>query len=743
MNGKLLVGALPIFLLLLADPTFSRRHFRRGTENLEDWQKLALEKIEVLAREGGLPEEEWRGITTFDKDVCYDKGCLEAALEFMSSVNFTVDPCVKATWPGFVCSRRVQGPDNINQVERLMKGADVVTEEILDGVRGANEVKDDYLFKEAQTYYYQCKNKALNDKDDVQSVLKLLSDNYGNWPILTGGLPGEKFSWTKMLADLNSIERFGFTPLIFQVLIDATKGQSIVLKIGQTSFGTINYNDFMEFFKTVHKTAELKEPYRPEQISKMQFFQNSLHQASIIQSPVEGATLQKLQDKTDEFFAAKKLAPIINWLEFFQAVFSDTGIEVTPETPVQLPFVTVMNVLFQLAASDPVDVANVLNFQIASVLLQESTSLLDEMNAFKCTEEPGPREHICLERTKEIFGYSLGNSYVKLNFNEESGPFIADLMSKIQEGYINVVSGYSWMADSTKEFLKDKIQSMVTHIAQPNWLKEGGVESLKKFYEKLDASTDRNGSYPVNFLKVNSWMVDKKRAHTWKIAGLKTLENFSIYDMEWIRYLGTVQAQYHKAANEVRIEAGILQEPLFKMNAPGFMNYGGLGSVLGHEIGHSFDPQGRTYDKNGNLGEFWDPASKAQYEKWVAQLIETYGKEVYHITDNTGGSRNAAFTIKDDIADTLGVKIAFLSYLEYLEGLKANGKQEKILPGLKSFTPQKLFYMKYANMWCDDKDIQDKYNDLLIDHSPGNTRATLPLLQSNQFAETFGCAKRE
>ncbi|CAL8140049.1 unnamed protein product [Orchesella dallaii] len=741
---RVLVGLLPILLLLLADPTFSRRHSRRGTETLEEWQRHALEKIELLAREGGLPEEERKGITKFDKDVCYEKGCLDAALEFMTSVNFTVDPCKKETWMNFVCSRRVKGPDNINQVERLAKVADVQIQEILDGVLGAKELKDDFLFKEAQTYYHQCKNKADNDKEDVKNVLKFLSKCYGNWPILTGEDPGELFSWSNMVADINNIERYGFTPLIFKISMpNEFEGPHIVLSIGQTSFGTINSNDLKNFFQRVHKTAQLTEPYRHEQIEQMLYFQNSLNQVSISESPVEDLSLEKLQAKTDEFFAAENIEPSFNWVEFFQKVLSRTDIKVTQETKIKLPFQTVMNVLMQLDMSDPIALANVLNFQLASVLLQESTSLLDDMNAFKCTEETGPRETICLERTKQIFGYSLGKSFIKMTFNEaESRPFIEDLMSKIKQGYIDVISENEWMADTTKDFLKDKIKSMVTHIAQPNWLKEGGIESLKKFYEKLEASADKNSSYPINFLKVNSWMVDKKRAYAWDMSKRTDYKNYSFYDSEWSRYLGTVQAQYHKGINQVRIDAGIIQSPLFNLKAPGFMNYGGLGTVLGHEIGHSFDQQGRTFDKNGIEGEYWDPKSKAEYRKWVLDLAWKYGEEVHYITENLSNSIDPMKTIDDDIADVLGVHIGFLSYKEYLKALEADGKREKILPGMKSFAPQKLFYMKYANMWCDDKDIQDKYNDLLSDHSPGNTRATMPLLLSNEFAETFGCPKR-
>ncbi|CAL8140041.1 unnamed protein product [Orchesella dallaii] len=747
MTGKSAIfgWVLPFFLLLLADSVFSKRHSRRGTENFENWQRLYLEKIQLLAKEGGLPEEEWRSITKFNKDVCYEKGCLESALDYMTAVNFTVDPCNTQTWLDFACKRRVKGPDNLSHFEKQVKISEIQTEELLDGVVGANELKDDFLFKEAQTYYYQCKNKALNDEEDVTNIFQALQRNFGNWPIFTGEFPGKQFNWVKMVASLNRIDRFGFTPLIFKVeLPGRMDGSHIILRIGQTIYGGITYNDFNQFFSRIQKTAKLTEPYRPGQIDDMLYFQAALNKASIKQSDMEKNSVRNLQARTDRFFRSQSMAPNINWLEFFQIVFNGTEVNVTPETEIVLPFWTVMNVLFEVATGDQRNLANSLNFQFASVLLQESTSLLDDLNSFKCTEEPGQRENICLQRTKDIFGYSLGKSYLKMFFNEAvSIPMIEDLMLRVKQGYGKVISSFDWMSNRTKEFLYDKIQDMETHVAQPNWLKKGGITSLKKFYEGLDASNDKNSSYPLNFWKINTWVSGRKLSHLRKMALWKNYEGVTNYDFDWSSYLGTVQASIWFDTNDIRLEAGLLQPPMFSPNAPGFIIFGGLGAVVAHEIGHSFDPAGRTFNKYGMKGEYWDFASKKHYDEWVQKLEAYYSLPIHQISERVAQSINPGQTIRDDVADNLGVQLGFFSYLEYLKLLKANGKHEKVLPGLTKFTPEKLFFMKYANMWCDDKDIQDKYNDLFGTHSPGNVRATMPLLLSNQFADTFGCPKRD
>ncbi|CAL8073339.1 unnamed protein product [Orchesella dallaii] len=732
---------VPLLVFCFIGLTSSKRHSRKTEGNFAEWQKRYLEKIQLLAREGGLEEEYWKGITKFDKDVCYTLDCLKSALEFMTATNFTVEPCNHDTWLDFVCARRVHGPDNINQPERLMKLTNLQTQKILNGKSSARQ--DEFLLKEAQTYYYQCRNKALQDKKDVKTVLDFLSQNYGDWPILTNRDPGEKFKWAEMVADLNKIERYGFKPLIFQVQMpNEGEGSHIKLGMGQAYFLTSGA-DYDSFFRRVQRYAEIKKPYRSAMLRNMLEFLSNINAASVGLSVEEKITVEKLQQASDASFKKKNLAKEsnINWLQFFQRVFNGSDIEISPETVVSLRLNNVINVLQRIWLNDEKAIANALNFQFATVLLQESTVLLDDLNTFKCTEEPGSREGICLERTKELFGYSLGKTYLKVYYDEaKSTPAIEELMSKIQQGYIDVIDENEWMQDKTKEYLKDKIRHMKTYITQPDWLKKRN--SLKRFYGQLNASSNAESSYPLNFLAINNWSVGKKRSHAHKIAQMtsfKDAKDYTIYDVEWSRYLGTVQAQFHKGINEARIEGGIVQAPLFNANAPGFMNFGGLGMVLAHEIGHSFDRLGRQYNKDGEKGEFWDKVSQQKYKEWVLKIADDYGKEAHQTSETSAETINPAQTIDEDISDILGVYISYHSYQEYLKELEAEGKHEKVLPGLQKFKPSQLFYMKYANMWCDNKDIQDKYRDMLSDHSSGNTRATLPLRRSVQFAETFGC----
>ncbi|ODM87061.1 Endothelin-converting enzyme 2, partial [Orchesella cincta] len=477
--------------------------------------KEYLDKIQFLAREGGLPEEEWKDITKFDKDICYEIDCLESALEVMTATNFSVNPCSPNKWLNFVCTRRVSGTDKKGQFETIMDVSNHQTKELLEDDSG--NLDNEFLLKEAQTYYHQCKNKAQDDDKDVKTILKYLSKNYGDWPILTNRDPGEKFEWSEMVADLNRIERPGLTPLLFKA-----------------SIGT-----------------------------------------------------------------------------FINRVFHGTDIEITPDTLVYLPVDTVMKILEATEKAEKRAVANVLNFQFASQLLLESTVLLDDLN------------------TSKIFGYSLGTTYLNVYYNDDiNTPAIESMMSKIQLGYMDVIDGLPWMEKSTKDFLKDKIQSMTTYITKPDWLRQPGA--LENFYNGLKASGDKSSSYPMNFLSISKWVVTRKRAHDHKDAtrDQSDLTNYTIYDTEWSRYLGIVQAQFDREINQARIEGGIVQKPFSVSTDQADLT----------NINLKLKQDENT--KNGELGEHWDATSVQKYEEWVESIDQDAGNVVYQMSETSAETLN-------------------------------------------------------------------------------------------------------
>ncbi|ODN00254.1 Endothelin-converting enzyme 1 [Orchesella cincta] len=713
----------------------STRHRRNG--NLTEIQTRYLEEIQVLARKGGLPESEWKSITKYDRQVCYELDCLESALEIMAATNFTVDPCESSTWAGI----------------RNDSNGFLFALAILEDRSGLHE--NDFLWNEAKNHYYQCKHKARADDQDVKDIMSY-TEQYGNWPILTNRDPGEVFNWLEMVADLNRFERPGFSPYLLKVVVPEFMKElgPIEFNIGRAVVH-VSTNDLQKMLTLVQQKIGRNKPVRIDQIPAMVTFMASVSGSTVVQEKATLMSIAEFQNKTDTYMSDQNITMNVNWLNFFTRVFRGSeSIKVSPELKINVSFSPIMNVISSVntfqQSNDKKDtwaIANILHFQLVSLLLQESTVLLDDMNSFRCVELSGDRSEICLARVKDVFGYALGATYVKTYYDDrKTTPAIKILMNDIKESYIDVIDKTKWMKNTTREFLKDKIRSIKTVIGYPKWIKK--PKQLQEFFHGLELSPLKNSSYPKNYIAVNTWRVAKRRSWSHKYSNITAWKGFPLYDVEWNHYSATVQAQYHKAINEARIEAGVLQAPIFGINRPGinaicfvrFMNFGGLGMVIAHEVGHSFDIIGRMFNKDGESDkEYWDEESLTKYFEWVKEIAEQYGTEPYGVSETSAETVDPWKTINEDIADILAVYISYHSYQTYLKNLEAKGEKEKILPGLQRFSPQKLFYMKYANMWCDNKDVQSKFRDLLSDHSSGNTRATLPLKYSKQFARAFEC----
>lgn len=208
-------------------------------------------------------------------------------------------------------------------------------------------------------------------------------------------------------------------------------------------------------------------------------------------------------------------------------------------------------------------------------------------------------------------------------------------------------------------------------------------------------------------------------------------------DEGWITGPAIVNAFYSSYSNQICLPAGILQAPFYDPNYPNYLNYGGIGSVIGHEITHGFDERGRLHDKNGVLypdGEtsLWTKKTIDSYKKKVQCIIDQYSDfKVDQINETLNGEK----TLGENIADNGGLKEAFRAYQVWVS---KNGP-EPLLPGLK-YNQNQLFFINNAQIWCSKyRDQYLKYQVLSANHSPGQFRINGPTSNSEDFAKVFNC----
>lgn len=321
-----------------------------------------------------------------------------------------------------------------------------------------------------------------------------------------------------------------------------------------------------------------------------------------------------------------------------------------------------------------------------------------------------PRWKRVLSSTNGALGEVVGQVYVKKYFPPEAKDRIYNLVMNLKKSFAQRLENVVWMGDSTKQKALEKLEVMSVKVGYPDKWRD---------YSDLEIKTD---SYVENVLRA------RKSNFTYSMDKIgKPVDRD-----EWHMYPQTVNAYYNPAMNEIVFPAGILQPPFFYKDADNAVNYGAIGSVIGHEMTHGFDDQGRHYDKDGNLNEWWTEKDAEEFNKRVQLLVEQYDNFVALDTLTVNGK----LTLGENIADFGGTTISYNALQMALEG-----KERKKIDG---FTPEQRFFLSYAKVWRQKIRDEELMRRLREDvHSPGHFRVNGPIFNIPQFYETFNISPED
>jgi putative endopeptidase len=263
------------------------------------------------------------------------------------------------------------------------------------------------------------------------------------------------------------------------------------------------------------------------------------------------------------------------------------------------------------------------------------------------------------------------------------------------------------MSDSTKTQALAKLAAFTPKIGYPDQWRD---------YSALEV---QDGPYLANLKRVQ----DFNRARNWAKLG-KPIDK-----TEWGMTPPTVNAYYNPSWNEIVFPAGILQAPFFDPQADDAVNYGAMGAVIGHEMSHGFDDQGRQYDARGNLRDWWQPSDAAKYKAEAQKVVDQFN--AYTVVDSVT-KVNGQLTLGENIADLGGLTIAYHAMQKALEGKP----REKI----DGFTPEQRFFLGWAQAWRSlERDEAARTQVQTDPHSPGIWRVNGPLSNMPEFKAAFGC----
>lgn len=399
-----------------------------------------------------------------------------------------------------------------------------------------------------------------------------------------------------------------------------------------------------------------------------------------------------------------KLVPAVNWADYITGLGAKTDRVIVSQPEY-------MKQVQTLLSSNDID--QIKDYLRWVVLNDAAGSLTEEMNEanfdfygryLRDLQEQKPLKERVLKMTNGVLTEALGQVYVAEYFPPEAKQSAVDMVENIRRAYKQRITNLDWMSDETKEKAITKLMGMTVKIGYPDKWKD---------YSDLTIGD----SHFDNLLNARKWRYNEKISKVGE----------EVDKSEWFMGPQTVNAYYNPVYNEIVFPAAILQPPFFDYTADAAINYGGMGAVIGHEISHGFDDQGAKFDVEGNMNNWWTPEDEENFKERGDKLVAQFDKyealpEVFV---------NGRFTLGENIGDLGGVNSAYDGLQLYL---KENGN-----PGLiDGMTPEQRFFVNWATIWRTKFRDEALRNQIKTDpHSPGQFRATGPLVNVDAFYEAF------
>ncbi len=324
-------------------------------------------------------------------------------------------------------------------------------------------------------------------------------------------------------------------------------------------------------------------------------------------------------------------------------------------------------------------------------------------------EEQEPRWKRAMAVPNSMLGEAVGELYVNKYFPNENKEYMIGLVENLRTALGKHIDNLTWMSDETKKKAHEKLSTFTVKIGYPD-----------KWKDYSEIIIDPEKSYLENVYNASVWYTQDnyKKLHK------------PVDKTEWHMTPQTVNAYYNPTTNEICFPAGILQAPYFDLSADDAQNYGAIGVVIGHEMTHGFDDQGRQYDKDGNLQDWWMAEDASRFTTLADALADQFDK----VEVAPGVFANGRFTLGENIADQGGLRVALTAYLDSMK--------DKELKDIDGFTPLQRFYLAYANLWAGNIRQEEILSRTKTDpHSLGENRVNVTLRNIEPFFEAFGIKK--
>ncbi|XP_024910669.1 neprilysin isoform X2 [Cynoglossus semilaevis] len=681
-------------------------------------------------------------------EICTTADCTQAASRLLENMDMSVEPC--DNFYQYACGGWLK-KNIIPETTSRYSTFDILRDElevILKGVLEKTVEGEATALVKAKTLYKSCLNESLVELRGGAPLLETLPDVM-DWPIAMDDWEsnyGQTWRLEDVIAKLN--EKYGTQLLVnLYVSTDDRDSNSYIIHFdqqntlallsrdyysctGQHAEKCQAYEQFMvDLVKLVRsdRGLEVNESRIREEVVRIINLEKDIANATDTpedrNNPVLNYNKMKLLDLSANF-SLEVESQVFNWSYFTSRIMDSVNISVSDsENIINYAPNYYRRLSLVLPKYTKRDLQNYMVWRFAMMVVESlSRSYRDTRKSFHkvlygTTSEAAVWRQCALYVSTKMEN-AVGRLYVQEAFSEKSKELMEEMIREIREVFINNLQELTWMDEETKKAAEEKARAIRQRIGYSENIMNDSY--LNNEYKDLNYSADEHFE---NFLQ-NLEFVQKKRLRKLRVKVNKD---------EWVTGAAVVNAFYSASTNQIVFPAGILQPPFFSKGQPKSLNYGGIGMVIGHEFTHGFDDNGRNYDKDGDLKDWWTPDSAQRLLELSKCIVDQYSNFTWELAN--GVNLNGNNTLGENMADNGGIRQAYQAYKNFM---KKNG-EEALLPGIE-LNHNQLFFLNFAQVWCGTHRPEQAENSVKVGlHSPGKFRVLGSLQNFPEFASAFSC----
>uniref|UniRef100_A0A8C2CTD7 Neprilysin n=1 Tax=Cyprinus carpio TaxID=7962 RepID=A0A8C2CTD7_CYPCA len=681
--------------------------------------------------------------------VCITADCTQSASRLIENMDPTVNPC--DNFYQYACGGWLK-KNIIPETSSRYSTFDILRDElevVLKGVLEREKSGSSSSLTKAKVLYRSCTNESLIERRDGTPLLTMLPDVF-EWPIATDDWDtnyGMNWRAEDAIAKLN--EKYGKQVLIsFFIGTDDRDSNAHIIHFDQPVLGLssrdyyvctgpyeeacVTYENFMTDLAKLIRTdrdLEVNDTNIRQEVARVMMMEKEIANATDTPEDRNNPVLlyNKMPLETlNNNFTLEFDSRVFNWTLFTNKIMDTVGFPITDseEVIVYAPnYFKRLNPV--LAKYTKRDIQNYMVWRfVMNLVVGLSRKYRETRKAFRkaiygTTAEPAVWRQ-CAIYVNNNMENAVGRLYVEEAFAGDRKDMMDEMITNIREVFVSNLDDLAWMDAETKKAAEEKARAIRERIGFSESIMNNTI--LDQEYQDLSYNAEE---YFENILK-NLEFGQKKR--------LKKLR-VKVNKEEWITGAAVVNAFYSSSRNQIVFPAGILQPPFFGKGQPWSLNYGGIGMVIGHEITHGFDDNGRNFDKDGHLKDWWTSSSTKKFHELSKCIVDQYGSYSWDLAN--GQNLNGNNTLGENIADNGGIRQSYQAYQNYV---KKHGK-EAPLPGI-NLSHEQLFFLNFAQIWCGTHRPEHAVNSIKTDvHSPGKFRVLGSLQNFPEFAKAFQCPK--